>query len=192
MWQWSRSAYELGSLEACSTWCEVLDKFCFQIGIMTWGRMLCIETDSWAKNEKTLQLLAVMGGAAPRSSARKALWPLVRRQLLQVLSSQMIFQGMVFSGDLYRCGIESFNCDGLRMSTCWYLFLVTGLASSRVSGRSIADCRATAEWQCWWCPCTPSRSPSPLYAYFSTNVLSLCSTLQVVWVRYTIVNNSST
>jgi hypothetical protein len=110
--------------------------------------MLYIETDSWAKNEKTLQLLAVMGGAAPRSSARKALWPLVRRQLLQVLSSQMIFQGMVFSGDLYRHGIESFNCDGLRMSTGWYLFLVTGLASSRVSGRSIADCRATAEWQC--------------------------------------------
>jgi hypothetical protein len=101
-----------------------------------------------ADRRSVAQLLAVMGGAAPRSSARKALWPLVRRQLLQVLSSQMIFQGMVFSGDLYRHGIESFNCDGLRMSTGWYLFLVTGLASSRVSGRSIADCRATAEWQC--------------------------------------------
>lgn len=109
MWQWSRSAYELGSLESCSTWCEVLDKFCFQSGIMTWGRMLFIETDSWAKNEKTLQLLAVMGGAAPRSSARKALWPLVRRQLLQVLSSQMIFQGMVFSGICTDVGLRAWT-----------------------------------------------------------------------------------
>jgi translation initiation factor 2-alpha kinase 4 len=38
-----------------------------------------------ADRRSVAQLLAVMGGAAPRSSARKALWPLVRRQLLQDL-----------------------------------------------------------------------------------------------------------
>jgi histidyl-tRNA synthetase len=60
-----------------------------------------------ADRRSVAQLLAVMGGAAPRSSARKALWPLVRRQLLQVLSSQMIFQGMVFSGICTDVGLRA-------------------------------------------------------------------------------------
>ncbi|KAL3680389.1 hypothetical protein R1sor_023345 [Riccia sorocarpa] len=82
----------LAEAEVVKVAVEVVNKFCYwdALEIRINHRQILSAVWSWTgvqsdQRQKVAQVLAMMGTASPQSSARKALWALVRRQLLQSL-----------------------------------------------------------------------------------------------------------